>query len=212
MALTRGSRSSKQVSSEGRAHISPGQTRLLTQIAALLLADGVTPGRFQALMARAFVQAASHSATLKNGRVSYSRVAARTGLRRAIVRDILQKNAVPRSVPSPLERLVLGWRTDSDFVDRNGTPRQLTVRGKRRSFASLARKYVRDIPYRALIQELVEARLVSLQGDDLRLCRPKRKLGFIASKSFGDSVELLLKHASKNNETSRNKSARRRDR
>jgi Family of unknown function (DUF6502) len=192
--MKRKPRSSNQKSKVTRRTVSlaPSQFELLIAIADLLLSRGITPAQLHALMEPAFAQAAARSARLKNGRVSYSRVAAKTGLRRAAVRDLLRQGATTLRAPNPVDRLILGWRADNDFLDRSGKPKFLRIDGKEGAFARLADRYARDIPKRALVHELVDAGLASDHGSELRLHRPKVGKSLLASKSFRASVLRFL--------------------
>ena len=148
---------------------------LLTELAELLLGHGITPTRLRGFMERAFAQAAARSSRLKNGKISYSRVAARTGLRRSVVRELLRDEGPNWHPSNALEKAVLGWRTDKEFLDNSGRPKLLSMAGKRASFGRLAEKYGCDIPPRALLEELIGARLVVPHGSVLRLTAPKRR-------------------------------------
>ncbi len=171
------------------------ETGILVELAALLLGFGINPHRLTTIMTRAFAHAAARSARLKNGRVSYARVAAKTGLRRAVVTTLLDKGPPPLIALSPVDRVANGWRTDSDFLDKAGKPIELKLAGKQKAFARLARRYARDIPQRALIQELLAEGLVSCTNDGLRLRRARRKLVSLASDSFLESIRQLLDEA-----------------
>jgi Family of unknown function (DUF6502) len=188
--MKRNPRSSNQKSKVARRAVSPAPTQLelLTQIADLLLSCGITPAQLDALMQPAFAQAAARNARLKNGRVSYSRVAAKTGLRRASVRHLLRPGATTLLTPTPVDRLILGWRADSDFLDRSGKPKLLRIYGNKDAFACLAERYARDIPKRALIQELIDAGLASSRGNKLRLHPPRVGKSLLASKAFRASA------------------------
>jgi hypothetical protein len=168
----------------------PAHIELFTEIADLLLRHGITPAQVQALMEPAFAHAAARTARLKNGRISYSRVAARTGLRRTVVRDLLRGNTT--FVPSPLARLALGWRTDRDFLDGAGKPRPLALDGKQGAFTRLARRHAPDIPKRALVEELVDAGHASLRAKVLHLRRPPSARNLLVSQKFHTSVRALL--------------------
>ena len=173
--------------------LTPAHSELLTDIADLLLSHGVTAAQALAFVGPAFAHAAARTARLKNGRISYSRVAARTGLRRAEVRDFLQLGSTRRLNPTPLGQLALGWGSDHEFLDRVGRPRPLAFAGKRDAFARLARRYVPDIPKRALIEELTNAGRASIRGNLLHLRRTKNGYSPLASKTLHDSIRMLLK-------------------
>ncbi len=177
-----------------RRAIRPTQTelKLLTDVADLLLSNGITPSQVHALMDSAFAHAAARTAQLKNGRTNYSRVAAKTGLRRAVVRDLLRAEVATPDISSPLDRLACGWRSDGDFLDGTGKPKELVIGGRRDPFTRLARRYAPDIPTRALIDELIGSGLASLRGRALVLRRSGNAQSRRASKTFHVSVRAFL--------------------
>jgi len=140
-------------------------------LAALLIGKGMTAKSFEQLARCAFVQAATKGSTFRNGRVNYSRVAARTGLTRAEVRRVLSAGSDfwPQARSGPLERVVLGWRTDRHFIDQYRRPRRLTVTGDRHSFANLAKQYAKDVPHKALLEELLRIGAVVVSGTNVKL-------------------------------------------
>jgi len=142
---------------------SPGAVRgasvlqhLLTELAHVLLPRGMTPKRFAYLARSAFVKAAVDISRLQNGRVNYSRVAAQTGLTRAEVRRLLKYNACDAAErgQTALEKVILGWRTDREFLTRAGQARRLKITGVRGSFTRLVKKHGGDLPHRAVLDEL----------------------------------------------------------
>jgi len=151
------------------------------QLAALLLPRGVTPRRFGEVVRTAFVQAAANRARLLNGRVNYSRVAAQTGLSRADVKRLLQADssglfnrATSRSDQTPVERVISGWRQDSEFTTRHGTPRTLSISGPSGSFRLLVKKHGGDVPHRAVLEELKRARVVTIKRGVISLNNGRR--------------------------------------
>ena len=143
----------------------------LSELASTLISHGVTASAFSKLAACAFVDVAAETSTFLNGKVNYSRVAARTGLTRAEVRRLLKARRSEGLTPheGPLERVVFGWRSDRQFTDLNRRPRVLKISGSRRSFASLVRKYAGDLPHRAVLEELREIGAATTTGDSVRL-------------------------------------------
>lgn len=165
-----GRRRSKVASLRG----APVLQELLTELAFVLLPRGMTPRRFSELARFAFVRAATEMSRLRNGRVSYSRVAAQTGLSRADVKRLLKSDVLEfrRFAHSPMERVVNGWRTDRLFAHRVGHPKKLRIAGATSSFASLARKYGGDVPHRALLDELRRINAVTDDGKRVWLKTP----------------------------------------
>jgi hypothetical protein len=144
---------------------------LLTELALVLLPRGMTPKRFGELVRSAFVQAAADISRLGNGRVNHSRVAAQTGLTRADVKRLLRSNVFvsARHGQTAVEKVIDGWRTDREFVERSGYPKPLRISGQRGSFARLVRKHGGDVPHRAVLDELRRIGVVSDSDDSVQL-------------------------------------------
>lgn len=176
----------------GAIRVNRSQLDQLTEISGALLNGGITPAQVHALIDSAFAHAAARTARFKNGRTNYSRVAARTGLRRTVVRHLLRTEAVTPDIPSPLDRLALGWRSDRDFLDRDGKPKRLAFGGRHDAFARLARRYAPDIPKRALVDELVSSSLASIRGEGLVLRRSGNAKSRIVSRTLSASVRAFL--------------------
>jgi hypothetical protein len=162
---------------------------LLRELAFVLLAHGMTPRSFGELSRSAFVQAAADHSKLRNGRVNHSRVAAQTGLTRADVKRLLSRDL--RDVPlapgqTAVERVIDGWRGDRRFTSGPSNPKTLRISGSEPSFILLARKYAGDIPYRAVLDELLRIRAVDVHGDSVHLrkssqLRRRHDLGFLTA-------------------------------
>ena len=192
--MKRNLRVARQGQRTARRPIRENYTQLeqLTDIADVLLINGITPAQVHVLMDWAFARAAARTAQLKNGRTNYSRVAAKTGLRRTVVRNLLHREAKTPDIPSPLNRLASAWRSDGDFLDDAGKPKPLAIAGRHDAFARLAHRYAPDIPKRALIDELVGSGLASIRGKVLILHRPRHSKSRLAFKAFQASVRAFI--------------------
>jgi hypothetical protein len=141
--------------------------QLVLRVALLFLRVGLSFGDFEQLSRRAFCIAAERQLRLQGGRVTTSRVAVTTGLSRAEVsrlrRGRLENESRVHYKPRT-ERVLYGWRADSDFTDSRGEPRNLPRRG-RGSIEDLVKRYSGDIPPRALIEELLAAGAVRRNPD-----------------------------------------------
>jgi len=148
----------------------------------------MTPKTFGELSRSAFVQAAADRSRLRNGRINHSRVAAQTGLTRADVKRLLNRDtsAEPFASPeTPVEKVINGWRCDPQFSNGRGSPRLLSIAGKRPSFSALARKYAGDVPHKAVLDELrrMKAVLTSVEHVQLRAqaqLRIRHSFGFLS--------------------------------
>ena len=135
---------------------------MLEPLSTLLLDCGIGVGDLHAIVKRAFVLAASKQE--RDGqRPNISRIASTTGLSRAEVAQLL---ADPESLPRPprgtnrAERVLQGWWSDRDFLDAVGSPLILPVRGAKRSFTLLVKRYSGDPRVSTLLDELCRVKAV----------------------------------------------------
>jgi hypothetical protein len=141
--------------------------RLLEPLVRLLLEAGVGVGEFHQLAKRAYVNVARDRAG--EARPNVSRIAVLTGISRAEVATLL---AAP-SGAEPLaergrhraERVLHGWWHDAEFLDRHGKPVTLPLRGAKRSFVSLVKRYAGDPRIATLLEELVRVKAVRQRAD-----------------------------------------------
>lgn len=135
---------------------------MLEPLSALMLDCGIGVGDLHAIVKRAFVLAASKQE--RDGqRPNISRIASTTGLSRAEVAQLLTD---PESLPRPprgtnrAERVLQGWWSDSDFLDAAGSPLILPIRGAKRSFTTLVKRYSGDPRVTTLLDELCRVKAV----------------------------------------------------
>ncbi len=128
--------------------------------------SGMGAGELQIAAKIACIGVAAESAKLGN-RLNHSRIAAATGLTRKDVRTLSGlvksgKVVAGREVAKQRTTRVLhGWRTDPEFLDRNGTPSQLLLRGPGLTFHALVRRYGGDVTPVSVLNELVRSGAVS---------------------------------------------------
>jgi hypothetical protein len=171
-------------------HCASELERFFTELSAVLLAQGMTSNEFADLVNYSLVRAAANRSKLRNGRVNYSRVAAQTGLSRAAVRQLLS-GVYPKPgliEQAPLMRVVLGWRSDKQFLQRDGRPKRLRLAGQVGSFGQLVKKHGGDIPPRAILEELRRTGAVFNDGPSVRL----RISGFQNGRSDVKVLKRLL--------------------
>ena len=148
--------------------------RVLERIATILLRIGFDAPKTEHLLRCAFVLAALKRAELSGMRSTQSQIALVAVVNRLDVRRIVAARRQPslaREIDrqSRLERILSGWRQDSQFVDSKGRPRPLSIEGRTSEFASLARTYGRDVTTRTLMDMLVSSNLATIKGRKLVL-------------------------------------------
>ena len=127
---------------------------------------GMGAGELQIAAKIACIGVAAESARLGN-RLNHSRIAAATGLTRKDVRTLsgLVKSgkvvAGQEVAKQRTARVLHGWRTDPDFLDRGGGPSQLLIRGPGLTFHALVRRYGGDVTPISVLNELVRSGAVS---------------------------------------------------
>jgi hypothetical protein len=143
----------------------------------LFLRLGIGAGEFANLCKISYVRAAADVNRMANGRINRSRIAVVTGLTRPEVARLL---AAKRYEEAPriwhrqrAARVLDGWYSDDAFKGKRGLPLALQMKGRRSSFESLVRKYAGDVPVKAMLQVLSDAKVVSITKAGL--IRAKRR-------------------------------------
>ncbi len=115
-----------------------------------------------------------------------------TGLSRKEVKRLRQREAQGPTrrlkTASPIGRVLAAWHNDPNYLDRLGKPKSLPYEGKGRSFKSLAKKYVGDVPISAVLRELEKNNLVA--EDNEGHIRPLSQ-SFVREGLDGDAVARM---------------------
>ena len=123
-------------------------------------------GELQMAAKIACIGVAAESARLGN-RLNHSRIAAVTGLTRKDVRTLagLLKSgnvaAAHEVAKQRTARVLHGWRTDPEFLDRRGNPLRLQINGSGLTFHVLVRRYGGDVTPISVLNELARIGAVS---------------------------------------------------
>lgn len=119
---------------------------------------GISAPEFSSVCKQVYVEAAAGRLAKSAKRVNRSRIAIVTGLTRAEVTRLLNSQPSAATVRQRhlhrASRVLNGWLSDPDFASRKGRPRDLPLKGGRRSFEALVKRYSGDIPPRAMLDEL----------------------------------------------------------
>jgi hypothetical protein len=150
------------VSETLKAAVARAVLRLLDPLVRLLLEAGIGVGEFHQLAKMAYARAARDAT--EEARPNISRIAVLTGIPRGEVAEILKRPEEhppePERGGQRAERVLHGWWKDSDFCDANGDPAKLPLRGPRRSFAALVKRYAGDPRAATLLKELLRVKAV----------------------------------------------------
>ncbi len=135
---------------------------LLTPLAHLAVARGMTFAEVEEMLKQAFVHAASqaHADLLPHRRVS--RISTATGINRREVTRLTQQQSREAVRGRSLASEVFGhWRTQRPYRGRDGQPRALPRQGPEPSFETLAQSVTRDVHPRSLLDELCRLQLAT---------------------------------------------------
>lgn len=132
--------------------------KILRPLIRVLIRNEVTHAELTELVRLTYVEVAYEAYSIPGQEMTFSRVAVLTGLsRKEVVRlkGILEAEEVlVKQKPNRAQRVVHGWLTDKDFVDRKKQPKELPVKGSGGSFQALVQRYSGDITYGAVLDEL----------------------------------------------------------
>jgi hypothetical protein len=169
----------------------------LEPIAKLCLQNGKGVGDIILAVKLACIEVASRNAKLGN-RLNHSQISAITGLTRKDVKVITNIASSDTKYPARrinrprIQRVLVGWKSDPEFQDRNGNPATLTIKTLNSSFSALVRKYGGDVTPMSVFKELKRARAVSKKGDnEVRLVRARIRTRGFSNDALADvSVQL----------------------
>jgi len=135
--------------------------RVLYPLVRILVRFGVSAGELKSIVDSVYAHAGSDYLTRQGERVTYSRLAVITGINRSVLPAIMaaprEGDFQPRSSTQlhRAARVLSGWYDDREFQTRAGEPAVLPLRGARRSFQQLARRYSGGVYYWTILAELV---------------------------------------------------------
>ncbi len=139
--------------------------KILKPLIKVLIRNEVSHSEFSVLAKQAYVETAYEHFSISGKKTTYSRVAVLTGLnRKEIVALVKNKEKsdydVLKGKPNRAIRVVNGWRTDSEFLNKNNEADVLPIHGEHGSFSALVARYSGDITLGAVIDEFERIGLV----------------------------------------------------
>ncbi len=141
---------------------------VLKPLISLMSRECIAFGDFSSLAKQAFIHVTEQELLASGQKATTSRIAIITGLTRKEV-AALRKQKVPQQEQdfhqNRAVRVISGWMGDDDFRDTRGEPKPLVLQGKTDSFEALVARHSGDIPYRAMINELIRIGAAELLED-----------------------------------------------
>jgi hypothetical protein len=182
------------------AALAQAMRALLTPMADLAIARGLSFAAMEEMLKTAFVDAARAAHPDLPGHRLVSRISTATGINR---REVTRITQAERSAPvvngSPATRLFTKWVADPALRARGGAIRALPRSGPAPSFEALAHSVTRDVHPRSLLDELCRLGLARVEDDTVHLVRDsfvpgddsERLLGFVGA-NVGDHLRAAV--------------------
>jgi hypothetical protein len=179
---------------QGGQALTAAVERVLRPLFRILLRNHMSFKAFVDIAKHVYVDVAAEDFGIPGKKTSVSRVALLSGLTRKEVQHLLEAPAVDDAEAGErynrAARVVAGWVRDAEFSDSDGNPRVLTLQdgGARSSFAELVRRFSGDIPFRAVLDELLRVGVVEKIGDDaIRL----KTRAYVPETGDADKLNIL---------------------
>ena len=167
-------------------------SQALMPLVRLYLGAGLGTSDFGTAAKLAFMRVASES-SLYGKRMNVSAIAAATGMTRREVRALAALVNESASVPTHkfthqrTTRVIHGWQTDPMFLNEDGHPAILPLRGAGASFATLVKRYGADVTPISVLNQLARAGAVTRsQSDTVRLLKQSTRMRGYSSESIAD--------------------------
>jgi hypothetical protein len=146
--------------------------RILRPLIHILIRNGISYGTFADLAKWLFVDVAKREFAIEARKQTISRVSVITGLNRKEVKRVSEL-ATPDDQASSerynrAARVIAGWRRDKTYCNEKGQPADLPLAGEEATFQTLVKKYSGDMPFRAVLDELIRVDAAA-QTDDGRV-------------------------------------------
>jgi len=179
----------------GRA-LAAAVERVLRPLFRILLRNHMSFKAFLDIAKHTYVEIAASEFGIPGKKQSVSRVALLSGLTRKEVQRLIETPAANDTEVGErynrAARVVAGWVRDMDFSDANGNPKVLSLQEGaaqgRASFAELVRRFSGDIPFRAVLDELLRVGVVEKVNDNgIRL----KTRAYVPESGDADKLNIL---------------------
>jgi hypothetical protein len=162
-------------------------------LAKLMVARGMTYAPVSELLKSTFLKAAQQELLAGGAKLTDSRLSLITGIHRKDVRRLRQEgDAQTENYAPPLSaQVVAAWLGNSKLLDKSGAPVRLVKKGvgdQAVDFENLVKSLSKDIRPRAVLDELIDRKIVSQEPDGYLRLHPNR----MASDQDGEALALYL--------------------
>lgn len=142
--------------------------RLLRPLVRLFIRTGMTFPALSQLLRELYINVAEYDFALPDKAQTDSRVSLLTGIHRKEVSRLRGAGAPVNVVPAALSRtsrIIAYWLAAPDYTDTTGAPLPLPRAGEAPSFEALVSTLTKDVRARAVLDEWLDRKLVSLDEE-----------------------------------------------
>ena len=170
--------------------------RALRPLFRILLRNNMSFKAFLDIAKHTYIEVAASEFGIPGKKQSVSRIALLSGLTRKEVQRLLEAPATDDAEVGErynrAARVVAGWVRDKDYSDAQGNPKVLSLQegGSQEagSFAELVRRFSGDIPFRAVLDELLRVGVVEMLDDkNIRL----KTRAYVPETGDADKLNIL---------------------
>lgn len=170
----------------------------LRPLVRMLLKHGVMHKEFVELSKEIYVEIARREYGLGGRPTNVSRMALLTGLDRKEVSRLRSKleQAGPQMRESlraqdRIARVLSGWHQDSSYLDSDGRPRSVPLKGPAPSYEDLVSRYGGDVPAVTILRELKRTGAVRVDGNKVEVLRRNYRVDTVAADALDRAGSVL---------------------
>jgi hypothetical protein len=139
-----------------------------------------------------YLHVASEELARTNSPATAAKLSAMTGVHRKDIKEVSTHKRAPSLVRHPVVRAISLWRSDQDFTDADGNPRELSYDSPQSEFHELARRLCGDLNPYSLLFELERSGSVVKTDSGLQLIATSYSTIADGWEIFAEEVEDLL--------------------
>lgn len=174
--------------SDFQKHIRSCFKRVLTPVVRFAIRYSITFQEFQQYLKLIYVEEAKKHLKSSGSKVNVMRVSAATGIRREVVMKYFDSETIPDATRGVAGRVISRWLQDNEFLNSQGLPKVLSVKGSDSDFHKLVQTISKDISPKSLLTHYLANNIIEETSRGVKLV----KGGYIMPANFSEeSVGML---------------------
>jgi len=165
--------------------------KILRPLIRVMIRNGVSSGSFEELVRKAYVDEAFCLGKNSGTKTTISSVSAQTGLSRKEVKRLTEsetsQNADIEQKYNRAVRVISGWTNEAAFTNSDGKAKDLSLDSADDSFSALVKKFSGDITTKAMLDLLIAADCVRVNGNKAQLI----KQAYVPGNDSAEIINIL---------------------